>query len=288
MKMYWTGSHVSIGKGFREAARTALSQGGRAFQYFPKNPRSLSVKSFDPGDAAGCRLFCEQNGIVSIAHAPYPVNLAASDKDQADRTIASLVNDLVIAEHCGSAGVVVHFGIYKGSDILQGYRNMIHCLDSTLAQWEGKAKLLIENNSGEHALMGMTFEELAQIRQLCRYPEKIGFCLDTCHLFASGIWDGTGEDWLETARSTGVMDALTAVHLNDSRYPSGSRRDRHQFIGEGEIGEDAFRRFLSIGEVRNVPIVLETPREADGTHSNQIKKINEWMRQTENDMESGD
>ncbi|GGF89863.1 deoxyribonuclease IV [Paenibacillus abyssi] len=276
--MPFTGAHVSISGGYHDAAKSALAQGGGAFQYFPKNPRSLTIKTYDAMDAQRCAEFCIKHDLRSIAHAPYPTNLAASDPDQVERTITSLLNDLAIAESCGSLGVVVHFGIYKGPDTLQGYKNIIQCLDKTLEQWNGRAKLLIENQAGDHALMGMTFEELSQIRGLSRYPEKIAFCLDTCHLFASGVWSMASEqDWLQKARDTGVMRHLAAVHFNDSAFPSGSRRDRHAVIGEGHIGEQALMRFLAIPEVRDVPIILETPRSEDGTHCEQIKCLNEWM-----------
>ncbi|RXZ81868.1 deoxyribonuclease IV [Paenibacillaceae bacterium] len=272
------GSHVSIGGGYLQAAKSALAQGGRAFQYFPKNPRSLLVKRFDPADAAHCARFCHEHQMASIAHSPYPTNLAVEDAARLQATVASLLNDLHIAEACGSVGTVVHFGIYKGSDPLQGYKNIIHCLNETLAQWEGRAKLLIENQSGEHARMGMTFEELAQIRALTRYPERIGYCLDTCHLLASGVWDGQPDmNWLDRARTTGVLEHLGAVHLNDSLYPSGSYRDRHAVIGEGHIGTEALIAFLAIPEVRSVPIVLETPKGKDGTHKAQIDLLNEWL-----------
>jgi len=271
------GSHVSIRRGYKEAAANAAAIGAKAYQYFPKNPRSLLVKSFDRADAARCKAFCGEHGLASIAHAPYPVNLAAVDPEQRARTEASLLNDLDIAEACGSIGVVVHFGIYKGPDILAGYRSIIHALDAVLEQWEGSAKLLIENQAGDHAAMGTTFEELVQIRSLSKHPQRIGFCLDTCHLFASGVWDGTNEsEWSAKARAIGYLDHLAAVHLNDSVHPSGARRDRHAPVGRGMIGAGAFRKLLAIPELRGVPLVLETPESADYTHRDQIRQAEAW------------
>ncbi|EXX89898.1 endonuclease IV [Paenibacillus darwinianus] len=271
------GSHVSIRRGFREAAAHAHSLGGGAYQYFPKNPRSLGVKAFDRQDAQRCADYCREHGLVSIAHSPYPVNLAADDAPQRERIAASLLNDLDIADSCGSLGIVVHFGIYKGNDVLQGYRNIIQCLDLVLSQREGTAKLLIENQAGDHAFMGTSFEELVNIRSLSRHPDKIGFCLDTCHLFASGVWNGSnGEEWAAKARLLGYFDALTAVHANDSVYASGRKRDRHAAIGRGEIGEAGFRWLLSVPEIRTVPLVLETPETADASHAEQIRLLAEW------------
>ena len=271
------GSHVSIRRGFRSAAAHARSLGGGAYQYFPKNPRSLGVKAFDRRDALRCADYCREHDLASIAHSPYPVNLAAEDEAQRERTAASLQNDLDIADACGSLGVVVHFGIYKGRDVLQGYRNIIQCLDRVLSQWEGAAKLLIENQAGDHAFMGTSFEELVNIRSFSRHPDKIGFCLDTCHLFASGVWNGSnGEEWAAKARSIGYFDALTAVHANDSVYASGLKRDRHAAVGQGEIGEAGFRWLLSVPEIRAVPLVLETPETANASHAEQIRLLAEW------------
>ena len=212
------GSHVSIRGGYKEAAVRARAIGGTAFQFFPKNPRSLGVKAFDRADAEKCAAYCRDHGIVSIAHSPYPVNLAAESAEQRARTMESLLNDLAIAEACGAAGVVVHFGIYKGADPLAGYRLILETLNAALGHWNGAAKLLIENQAGDHAPMGMTFEELVQIRRLCAYPDKIGYCLDTCHLFASGVWDGRNEaEWAARARELGYFDHLTAVHVKIGR-----------------------------------------------------------------------
>lgn len=276
------GSHVSIGKGYAAAAQAALNQGGCSFQYFPKNPRSLGIKVFDRNDAARCAALCKEHGLLSIAHSPYPVNLAADDEQQREATAASLLNDLDIAESCGSVGVVVHFGIYKGNDRLQGYKNIIHCLDQTLSQWEGSARLLLENQAGDHAFMGTSFEELVQIRNLSRYSEQIAFCLDTCHLFASGVWsDPQDLSFVDNGRSTGYMHHLAAVHLNDSVYSAGSARDRHAVIGQGRIGERGLRPFVQLPELAGLPVVLETAKGADGTHREQIGLLRQWVDKKE-------
>jgi deoxyribonuclease-4 len=265
------GCHVSIRNGYLEAARTALAIGARSFQYFPKNPRSLKVKQFDPKDASACKSFCREQQLLSIAHTSYPVNLAVDDPKLFETTLRSLRNDLTIAEACGSVGLVVHFGQYKGEDVLEGYRVMIRMLNELLADWTGDTLLLLENNAGQGGRMGTTLEELTQVRQLLAVPEKVGFCLDTCHAFASGMWRGS--DWervAEKMRESGYFSALRAVHLNDSVYASGSCRDRHAGIGQGEIGLEAFAAFLRTPELAGLPIVLETPKPAGGSHQEEI------------------
>lgn len=271
--MYF-GAHVSIRHGFLEAAKQTHRVGGRAFQFFPKNPRSLSIKTMDRRDAEACAVYCREHDIRSIAHTPYPTNLAVDAGERRQLVVRSLLNDLEIAEACGAVGVIVHFGIYKGPERLDGYKNIVATLNEVLDQWEGTALVLIENQSGEHARMGMTFEELTGIRNLSVSPHKVGFCLDTCHAFASGLWNGSNWDEVEAKGvSLGYFDELKAVHLNDSVYPHKSYKDRHANIGKGEIGEMPFRKFLESPYLHHIPIVLETPTTAADTHTEEIAML---------------
>jgi deoxyribonuclease-4 len=270
-KMIHLGCHVSIRNGYLHAAKTARRLGATAFQYFPKNPRSLSVKPFAQTDAAACARFCREHGLVSIAHSPYPTNLAVGTEEERRKTAASLRNDLEIAEACGSVGVVVHFGSYRGDDLLQGYRNIIQCLNETLKGWNGKAYLLLENQAGDSGGIGATMEELTQIRRLCAVPERIGFCLDTCHAFASGVWNGNNWEQVEQkGKETGFFDAVKAVHLNDSLFPSGSRKDRHAPLGRGRIGLSAIEQLLRSLVDRDIAFVLETP-SPEGAYDSEIQ-----------------
>jgi deoxyribonuclease-4 len=274
-----TGGHLSIRKGYAEAAKTAARMGAGAFQYFPKNPRSLRVKNFDPRDAAACRAFCLEKGIVSVAHAPYPVNPAA-DPEAAEPSVLSTLNDLAVAEACGSVGVVVHFGAWRGNDPLQGYRNVIGWLNRVLANWRGEAKILLENEAGERGTFGVAPEELAKIRELCERPEAVGFCLDVCHLFASGQWDGrNGREFAERARGSGYFAALAAVHCNDSPHPCGSRRDRHAPVGAGQIGEAGFRDLLRLPEIRRAALLLETPVPEGHPYAGQMALLRRWCEE---------
>jgi deoxyribonuclease-4 len=268
------GCHISIRHGYLGAARTAAAIGAGAFQYFPKNPRSLAIKAFDRKDAEACAQFCRDKKLLSIAHSPYPVNLAAAPSDLRRVTVASLKNDLEIVEACGSIGLVVHFGKWKGSDLLEGYKYIIDTLDQVLADWEGEALILLENQAGEGLSMGTTLEELTQIRNLTEKPHKIGFCLDTCHSFASGLWTGTNTLELEQkAKKLGFLPHLRAVHLNDSAYPKLSGKDRHANIGRGHIGEEGFRGLFKRPWFRELPLILETPAGQNGSHEDEIRKV---------------
>ncbi|WP_138493473.1 deoxyribonuclease IV [Paenibacillus pinistramenti] len=274
------GAHYSIRNGYTGAAKAALAQGAGAFQYFPKNPRSLGVKDWNRKDAGLCKTFCAEHGLISVAHTPYPSNLALSEEEDGSlfhKTVASLRNDLEIAEACGSKGIVVHFGIYKKSNPLQGYKNIIQCVNRILSDWKGQAKLLLENQAGNHGDMGMTIEELLQIRKLCLNPELVGFCFDTCHAYAAGIWSGAGDhDFWEKAGSLGFWDFVECVHLNDSVYPAGSRKDRHARVGQGYIGEEALTQFTEIAELGGKPLIMETEAGPDLTYREDIDLVSGW------------
>ncbi|MGM0884920.1 MAG: deoxyribonuclease IV [Bacillota bacterium] len=268
------GSHVTIRNGYLAAAQEAVKLGGKAFQYFPKNPRSLSVKSYNHRDTDTCARFCQEHGLVSIAHTPYMTNLSIEDPEMQQVTIRSILNDLDIAEACGSIGLVVHFGKYKGPEPLHGYKLMIDMLNKVLMNWNGKSLLLIENNAGQGVKMGSMLEELVQIRKLTSYPDKIGYCFDTCHAFASGLW--TGHNWttiMEKGIKLGYFTNLKAIHLNDSAFPSSSFRDRHANVGKGYIGENNMKEFLHTPVIRDLPIILETPSSGEYSHRDEIKYV---------------
>jgi deoxyribonuclease-4 len=267
------GSHVSIRNGYVGAAKTAFKKGAKAFQYFPKNPRSLSVKEFDHNDAHNCKQFCSEHGIVSISHTPYPTNLSA-ENDYFEETKASLLNDLEISEACGSIGVIVHFGTYKGSDPLEGYKRMIHMLNEVLNAWDQDCLLLIENNAGTKGGMGTTFEELIKIRSLVDQTEKVGFCLDTCHAFASGLWrEGSWMETLKTGNELGYFDHLKAIHLNNSKYPNGSKKDRHANLTKGVITIEDLKELILSEPIKELPMILETPDDEGITHDEEINYL---------------
>ncbi|MFD2372002.1 deoxyribonuclease IV [Brevibacillus sp. GCM10020057] len=275
------GCHVSIRDGYLEAAKSAVRQGARAFQYFPKNPRRLTRKAFDTKDAEACRQFCQEHALTSIAHTPYPTNLSTDNQEAFRVTVDSVRNDLEIAEACGSVGVVVHFGQYKGEsrDPLYGYLCMIETVNEILSTWDGSALLLIENNAGQGNRMGTTLEELAQVRSLLDQPDKVGYCFDTCHAFASSLWNG--ENWPEVeshARQLDYLPHVRAIHLNDSMYPHQSYRDRHANIGKGYIPPCGFADLLRTPEFQRIPVILETPHLSDETHRDEIACVNERFR----------
>ncbi|MCP1133430.1 deoxyribonuclease IV [Paenibacillus polysaccharolyticus] len=275
------GAHVSTKGGFLQAAKRAYEMGATAFQYFPKNPRSLSLKSLDRKDATLCRDWCEEHGMASIAHSPYPTNPALGmTRGEAGfhAIVSSIRNDLEISNACGSVGTVVHFGHIQTKDPLEGYRNLIHCLDTALEGWQGESKILLENQAGDHGPMGTTMEEMIQIRKLSRFPEHIAFCFDTCHAFASGMWKAGDENiLLEKGRQLEYWDDLAAVHFNDSKYASGLNKDRHARIGHGHMGYESMKKLLQSPHIKQAVVVMETETGEDGTHSEDIQLMRSWL-----------
>ena len=271
------GSHVSIRNGYAGAAKLAQSMDASAFQYFPKNPRSLSVKAFNIDDARLCKMICEKYHLVSVAHTPYPTDLTALDQHKRDKVIASLINDLDIADACGSIGVVVHYGKHvTPNDRLKSYHMMIETINDVLYEFEGDCKILIENNAGKQGTMGTSIEELVKIRELCEHPEKIGFCFDTCHAFASGLWNG--HNWteiIEKAIDLHFFEHLDVIHFNNSVYDTGHGKDRHANIfGDGYITKEQFDELMQTPQLKDIPFILETPKD-NISHVDEIKLLRE-------------
>ncbi|MBG9588792.1 deoxyribonuclease IV [Cytobacillus firmus] len=257
------GCHASIREGYSGAAKAAKAKNASAFQYFPKNPRSLSVKDYDREDAALCKAFCKEHDIFSIAHTPYPTSLTPRPEKQ-KLTVKSLLNDLEIASVCGSAGVVVHFGNpISSKDPLAGYQLMIEMLNQILSRSKEHCLILLENTAGYPGSMGTTMEELVQVRSLCQHPDRIGFCLDTCHAFASNLWNGDNlNEFLKKGEELGYFDHLKAIHFNNSKFPAGSGKDRHANIfNRGFITEKQFDQLVNAEPFRNLPFILETPSD---------------------------
>lgn len=272
------GCHISIRDGFLAAAQTARHLGIRAFQYFPKNPRSLESKGFNVKDAQAAGEFCKKHQMLTIAHSPYPVNMASVDENGA--VVRSILHDLHICEACGSIGLVVHFGKFKGKDLLQGYKNILQCLNKVLSLWEGKTVLLIENESGQGTSIGLQLEESVQLRKLSDYPEKIAFCFDSCHAYVSGaLPQQTEKDAFMSGFNQEYWKHVKAVHLNDSIFAYRSKRDQHANIGEGHIPFSYFEWFAEYFSEVEIPFVLETPLSKKGDTREELEHVKRLLLQ---------
>lgn len=268
------GCHISISRGFEKAAKTAYDLGARSFQVFTKNPRSLRQKKLDLEDAERGVSFCKQHGLTLVAHTPYITNLSTPKEDLHQLTIRSIREDLQIASAYGAVGAVVHCGKHVGQGEEKGKKKMIETLNRILDDYHGSAKLLLENTAGQGSEIGLTIEELVEIREATEGKEYIGFCFDTCHGFAAGIWsDSTFDELVATMEQSGYLKHLVAVHFNDSKAEFHSRKDRHEKIGEGKIGFKALARFLHSPAFEGLPFILETPVQKEAEYADEIRLL---------------
>lgn len=274
------GCHISVAKGFSKAAKRAHELGAESFQVFTKNPRGLKPKKINEPDAEQGKTYCKEHGITLVAHTPYITNLSTPKTDLHEVTIRSIKEDLKIADAYGAIGAVVHCGKHVGEGEEYGVKRMVETLNLILEDHDGNVKLLLENTAGQGTELGLTIQQLVEIRNACDYPEKLGFCFDTCHAFAAGIWSlDTFDELLQQMESTGYLKDLVAIHFNDSKAPYQSRKDRHEKVGKGEIGAEALTLFLKERAFEGLPIILETPVNDELEYTAEIQLLHELRNQ---------
>ena len=263
--MFYIGCHLSCSKGFTAMERDAERIGATTFQFFTRNPRGSSVKALDLEDIREFLKRKEEKGLGTlVAHAPYTLNACAADEKVREFARNTMADDLERLEH--TPGNVYNF--HPGSHVKQGTETGIRLIAETLnaiLRPEQSTIVLLETMAGKGSEVGSRFEELREILDRVELSEKMGVCLDTCH-----VWDG-GYDiagdldgvLTEFDRIVG-LSRLKAVHLNDSMNPLGARKDRHARIGEGHIGLDALVRVVNHPALRDLPFCLETPNDLEG------------------------
>lgn len=259
------GCHLSSSDGFYAMGRTALSIGADTFQFFTRNPRGGSAKPFDKADAAKLVTLLEENHFAPIlAHAPYTLNPCAADEGLRQYALDVMRDDLFRMDHFPGA----MYNFHPGSHVKQGVDVGIEYITAMLNQLlrpEHKTTVLLETMAGKGSEVGRTFEELRQILDRVNLSEKMGVCLDTCHVFDGGynIVDNLDEVLEQFDKIVG-LGRLKAIHLNDSKNPMGSHKDRHEVIGGGFIGLEALVRVVNHPVLKNLPFYLETPNELPG------------------------
>ncbi len=271
------GPHISISKGFAKAAKTAVDIGANTFQFFSRNPRGGNAKAFDSKDIEKFQsIRKEYNFGPLLAHAPYTMNLGGAKDDVYEFGRKVIKEDIERMDYLGIEYMCFHPGSHVGGGMEFGIQRIVDALNETLTG-EENITILLETMSGKGTEIGFTFEQIKQIIDGVKYNEKLGVCLDTCHIFSAGYdivndLDGV----LEKFDNTIGLDRLKAVHLNDSMMPFGAKKDRHEVIGEGEIGLNAIINFMSHPKLNKLPFFLETPLEDEG-HKNEIAMIKEVL-----------
>ena len=258
------GAHVSPAGGLPKAIERGLERGCRSIQIFNQSPRMWKPTSYRPDDVQAFRDAMDEGPIDAVLiHAVYLLNCASEDSEIRAKSLASLTNSLRVGQAFGASGVVLHPGSAKTGDVGEAIARAGETISEALAESEG-CELHLENTAGAGGTLGRSFDELAALLDACGGDARVGACLDSCHLYASG-YDirtpaGMKSALGECTRKLG-KGRVRSLHLNDSQTPLGSNRDRHANIGEGELGEEGAMAFLSAPGLQKLPCVLETPGE---------------------------
>ena len=261
--MYF-GAHVKSSGGVWHAIENGVGLGVEAVQFFAGSPRTWAPTLYKEQDAERFREMRAESPIrFAVIHTIYLINLASTNEDFYEKSVVSLCGAVTAAEQLGAEAIVTHIGSHGGGGFAVGLERVRESLMKALAQIEGsEVRILLENTAGAGGTMGVDFDELGEIIAACDGDPRLGICLDTAHIFASGMDIRTAAGLSEALQR---LDAacgrgrLVMLHLNDSKMPLGSNRDRHENIGDGDLGEAGFRTILNEPAFRGLPGILEVP-----------------------------
>ena len=276
--MFYIGCHLSSSNGFLAMGETALSIGATTFQFFTRNPRGSKAKTIDPADAAAFRaLWAEKGYGVVVAHAPYTINPCSKDAHTREFALQTLADDLQRMEYIPGNLYNFHPGSHTGQGTETGIAQIAETLNAILTPRQ-HTTVLLETMAGKGSEIGGRFEELREILNRVTLTDKMGVCLDTCHV-SDGGYDIAGDldGVLTTFDKVIGLHRLKALHVNDSLNPVGAHKDRHARIGEGYLGKEAFGRIINHPALQGLPFVLETPNELPG-YAAEIALLKEMKR----------
>jgi deoxyribonuclease-4 len=270
------GAHCSVG--VKKALDNGAAMGAEVVQLFVQSPRTWRFPQHDPADLEAFRSKREEAGVPALVHALYLVNLAATDDAVYSKSVDTMSATVDAACAIEADAVVFHLGSHLGAGFETGLERLVPAVGQVLDRCNERTWLLMENSAGAGGTIGRSLDELAAIFEALGRHERLGVCLDSCHLFVSGVdvtdaatWDALLDD---LDRRIG-LDRLRALHANDAKAPLGSNRDRHDNIGEGLIGE-GLGIFLSHPKVQGLPVVLEVPgADGKGPNADEIRKLRE-------------
>jgi deoxyribonuclease IV len=262
------GAHMSIGGGVQMSIQRASSIGCTAMQIFVKNNMQWFARPLTPEEIRGFLKHSQRHELLSIfAHANYLINLAATNPQFHANSLRALSEELIRADQLKLPFLVLHPGAHLGEGEEAGLEKIIESIDSVLSGIPKiKTRIALETTAGQGSCLGSRFEQLAYIIGRVRQPERLCVCLDTAHIFAAGYNIGSESAIRNTFREFDRLigrDRLVAIHVNDSKTARGSRVDRHEHIGKGKIGLEAFRFIMRDRRFREIPKVLETPKGKD-------------------------
>jgi deoxyribonuclease-4 len=259
------GCHLSTSKGFKNMGKEALQIGGNTFQFFTRNPRGSKAKAIDEEDIKEFLELAKENNFVTLlAHAPYTLNPCSADENTRAFAKEVMVDDLVRMEYTPNNLYNFHPGSHVKQGVEVGVKYISDLLNEVLKP-EQTTTVLLETMAGKGTEIGRSFEELKEILNRVELSDKMGVCLDTCHVYDAGYdivnnLDGV----LEQFDKVIGLDKLRAIHLNDSMNPFSSHKDRHAKIGEGSLGLEAISNIINHPKLCDLPFFLETPNELDG------------------------
>ncbi len=259
------GAHLSSAKGFANIAKEAVNIGANTFQFFTRNPQGGKAKEINPADVAEFLALAKQHNFVKmVAHAPYTLNPCSDNPATREFAEMVFVDDLKRMEYVPHNYYNFHPGSHVGQGVEVGIKLIAELLDKVLAKGQ-TTMVLLETMSGKGSEVGAKFEELQQIISRVKLSEKLGVCLDTCHVYSAG-YDIVGNlDGVLTEFDDIIgLDKLKAIHLNDSKMPFASHKDRHEKIGQGTIGLNAIVRIINHENLKELPFILETPNDLTG------------------------
>ncbi len=259
------GCHLSTSKGFKNMGKEALSIGANTFQFFTRNPRGGKAKDIDEKDIDELLKIMKENNFAKIlAHAPYTLNGCSADENTRKFATEMMADDLVRMEYLPNNLYNFHPGSHVKQGIDVGIDYIVEMLNKVLKP-EQTTTVLLETMAGKGTEIGRSFEEIAKIIDRVELNDHLGVCLDTCHVYDAG-YDilNNLDNVLEEFDKIIGLDRLKAIHLNDSKNPFHSHKDRHEKIGEGSLGLEGISKIINHPKLRHLPFFLETPNELDG------------------------
>ena len=263
--MFKIGCHLSASKGYVHMAKDILSIGGNTFQFFTRNPRGGTAKELDKNDIDKFNEMAKEDGIeIILAHAPYTINVCSADEKIRRFGIETMKDDILRLDLVDNALYNFHPGSHVNQGVDIGIKFIIDALNEIILENQ-RTIVLLETMAGKGSEVGRNFSEIRQIIDGVVHNEKLGVCLDTCHVYDAGYdivsdLDGVLDEFDKIIG----LDRLKAIHLNDSKNPFESHKDRHEKIGEGSIGVDTFEKIINNERIKDLPFYLETPNELEG------------------------